>query len=253
MNTLSLPSTLKIHLSESRYEILSLLRQPGFALPTLLFPLMFYVFFGLVFDFSKSFHMPTYLIATYGAFGVIAPAMFGFGIQIATERSQGWLKLKQASPMPKSAYFVAKLCASTLFGAVVVLLLMILGAAFGDVRLTRIQWYLTFIVLVLGSIPFCAVGLLIGTLVSGNAAPAVVNLIYLPMALLSGLWVPLPAFPPLMQKLAIGLPAYHLAQLALSAVGQPIQTAPWISVIYLSAFGSICGGLAVHFFYRNES
>ena len=48
-----------------------------------------------------------------------------------------------------------------------------------------------FLVNVLGVLPFCAMGLFVGSLVSGQAAPAIVNLIYLPMAFLSGLWVPM--------------------------------------------------------------
>ena len=48
---------------------------------------------------------------------------------------------------------------------------------------------------VLGVLPFCAIGLFVGSLVSGQAAPAIVNLIYLPMAFLSGLWVPLQFLP----------------------------------------------------------
>jgi ABC-2 type transport system permease protein len=40
------------------------------------------------------------------------------------------------------------------------------------------------------------------------------------MSVLSGLWIPIFAFPPLMQKLAMVWPAWHLGQLALGVVGQ---------------------------------
>ncbi len=54
----------------------------------------------------------------------------------------------------------------------------------------------------------------------GQAAVAVVNLVYLPMSVLSGLWMPLFVFPPMLQKLAALWPAWHLGQMALGVVGQ---------------------------------
>ncbi len=252
MSRTAMPSITRIALTETRLEILSLVRQPDFALPSLAFPLMFYVFFGLVFSMGGGMHMPTYLIAAYGTFGVIAPALFSFGVGVAVERAEGWLRLKQASPAPPTAYVVAKTGLSLAFAAVVVLMLMALGALFGDVRLPRPGWFATFGVLVAGTIPFCALGLLIGMNVRGNAAPAVVNLLYLPMSLLSGLWIPIQLFPELLQKLAWVLPPFHLVQLTFRAVGMPAQTPIWVSVAYLAAMTLICGTLAIRSFYRNE-
>jgi ABC-2 type transport system permease protein len=71
---------------------------------------------------------------------------------------------------------------------------------------------------VLGVIPFCGMGLMVGTLVKGQAAPAVLNLIYVPMSFLAGIWVPLSVLPHFLAQLAPVWPAYHLAKLAQSAV-----------------------------------
>ena len=68
-------------------------------------------------------------------------------------------------------------------------------------------------------LPFCAIGLYIGSVVSGQGAPAVINLLYLPMAFLAGLWMPLSMLPAFLAKLAPVWPAYHLAQIALAVVG----------------------------------
>jgi ABC-2 type transport system permease protein len=46
-----------------------------------------------------------------------------------------------------------------------------------------------------------------------------VNLIFLPMAFLSGLWLPIQYMPKILADLAPTWPAYHLAQMALGAVG----------------------------------
>ncbi len=66
---------------------------------------MFYVLFGIVLgNASDREDNATYMLATMGCFGVMAVALFGFGVSLAMERGQGWLQVKRASPMPVSAY-----------------------------------------------------------------------------------------------------------------------------------------------------
>lgn len=223
MNTLAhaAPSLWRIQVLEAWFEFLRVLRTPAFAIPSLAFPVVFYVLFAILLpgqwgDYQKS----AYLLATYGAFGVIGPALFGFGVGLAIERENGWLELKRVSPMPTFAYFLAKIFMSLVFGLAVLCLLSIAAIGFGGVRVDPLVWLKLVAVLLLGTAPFCALGLLIGTLVKGQAAVAIVNLVYLPMSVLSGLWMPLFAFPVLIQKLAVVWPAWHLAQMALGVIGQ---------------------------------
>ena len=71
---------LRIALLETRFQFLSSLRLPAFAIPTLLFPVFFYLFFAVIFQSGgPSLVAPTYMLATYGVFGVLGPSIFGFG------------------------------------------------------------------------------------------------------------------------------------------------------------------------------
>jgi ABC-2 type transport system permease protein len=70
-----------------------------------------------------------------------------------------------------------------------------------------------------GVLPFCALGLLVGTLVKGQAAPGMVNLVYLPMAFLSGLWMPLSMLPKVLGRVAPVWPSWHLNALMQAAAG----------------------------------
>ena len=215
------PSLLRIQALEAWYELLRVLRTPAFAIPSLAFPVVFYVLFAVVLPGQWSGHdKAAYLLATYGVFGVIGPALFGFGVGLAIEREKGWLELKRVSPMPTFVYFIAKISMSLVFAFAVLCLLTVAAVGFGGVRIAPLDWLLLVATLLLGTLPFCALGLWIGTLVKGQAAVAVVNLVYLPMSVLSGLWIPLFAFPAVLQKLAIIWPSWHLAQMALGVVGQ---------------------------------
>lgn len=215
------PSMLRIYLAEAASELIRVLRTPSFAAPTLAFPLVFYVMFALVLpgkwgDLDKA----TYLLATYGVFGVISPALFGFGVGLAMERQQGLLELKRVSPMPTGAYFFAKIAMSLSFALLIIVLLSTVAVLFGGVDITLATWLKLVATLLLGTLPFCALGLWIGSMVKGQSAVAVVNLIYMPMSVLSGLWIPLMVFPPILQKLAVVWPAWHLSQMALGVIGQ---------------------------------
>src|ERR1044071_6732193 len=103
---------MKPYLLEIKYEFLKLFRMPAYVIPTLTFPLLFYVFFGLIFgSASMPGHvtMSMYMIGTYGAFAVIGASLFGFGVTVAVERGQGWIEVKRTTPMPRPAYFTSKM------------------------------------------------------------------------------------------------------------------------------------------------
>lgn len=224
----------RIYVMEARAQFLTVARTPAFMIPTLVFPLMFYVFFGVVMSFSLT--APTYLLATYGVFGIIGPSLFGFGVGLANERESGALLLKQTTPLPAGAYLLARLASALLFGAIIVLGLFLLGAYAAGVTLYRWQWFSLAGVVLASVIPFCALGLAIGAWVKAQAAVAIVNLVYLPMAFLSGLWMPISLLPAFLRDMAAVFPAYHAAQLALKVIGMDEGGSVAVHVAVTGAF-----------------
>jgi ABC-2 type transport system permease protein len=90
----------------------------------------------------------------------------------------------------------------------------------------------------------CALGLMIGARANAAAAPAFVNLIYLPMSFLSGLWMPLSVLPHFLSQIAPLWPAWHLGQLALMSVGQVPAIGIGSHLAWLAGFTAICFGIA---------
>jgi ABC-2 type transport system permease protein len=99
--------------------------------------------------------------------------------------------------------------------------LTVIGAALaaGKVVVTGGQLVALAAIVVAGALPFCAIGLLIGSWAGGRSAPAFVNLLYLPMIYLSGFLIPLPKSIDAIQYVS---PAYHLDRLVLWAIGAPV-------------------------------
>ncbi|HEV7516007.1 MAG TPA: ABC transporter permease [Thermoanaerobaculia bacterium] len=246
---------LRIYGLEAKYEFLKQLRMPAYVVPTLVFPLFFYILFGLGLGRSGG-GMPvgiaTYLLATYGAFGVMAATLFGFGVQVALERGQGWMLFKRATPMPPMAYFTAKTAMSLLFGAIIVAALFTLGLTAGGVRLSLATWLALGGTLIAGALPFCAFGLAIGYFAGPNSAPAVVNMIYLPVSFCSGLWMPIRFLPGWMQTMAHFLPPYHYSQLALRVVGGGTGEPVGRSLLVLAVFTALSLAAARIGFRRDE-
>jgi ABC-2 type transport system permease protein len=247
--------TATIYLKEAKYEFLKNLRLRMYTASVLSFPIMFYVLFGLVLNSKQAINgtpVPTYLIGTYGPFGVMGASLFGTAAGLASDRGLGWLEVKRASPMPPFAYFTAKVVTSMIFSAIIVLALFTLGFTLGGVRMPWTVAVQALGTLVVGSLPFSAMGLALGYFTGPNSAPATINLIYLPMSFCSGLWVPFMFLPKVVQKIALALPPYHLSQLALGIVGAGSHESTAVHWEVLAAFTMICLGIARVGFQRDQ-
>jgi ABC-2 type transport system permease protein len=248
---LSLGYYARIFRKETQYEFVKMLRTKAFSLSVIGFPVMFYLMVGT----SNRHNMfARYVMPSYSCMGVVSACLFGIGMGIAMERAYGWMELKQASPMPRLAYLGAKVVTCAAFGLVIVAVLLALGITLGGVTLTAGEALKLAGVILAGSIPFTAMGLLVALLVPANAAPGIINLIYLPMSFASGFWMPVTYLPHWLKVITPALPTYHLAQLALHIFGyaQPgSQLLPhWEA---LAGFTLLMLGVAWFIFARSEA
>jgi ABC-2 type transport system permease protein len=214
--------TLHAYLTEAKYESLRMLRSPSFGAIFLSLPVLIYLLFAVVIfgHALRSDAVATVAVFTgFSVFGVMGPAMFGFGVTIAMEREQGLLRFKHALPAPAGAYVVAKMLMAMLFAAIIMVTMCAAAVLLAHVPLPFPRLIAIAIVNVMGVLPFCAIGLFIGAIVKGAAAPGFTNLVYLPMMYLSGLFFPLPKG---LAAVAPMWPAYHLNQLSLTAAGAPL-------------------------------
>jgi ABC-2 type transport system permease protein len=187
--------TLRAYCIETKYEFLRLTRMPAYAIPMLPLPIFLYVLIGIMVIGPKAFEdprIPAFMFVAFSVFAITSPGMYGFGQAFAIERQSGVLTLKRSQPMPAAAYLIAKILSALVCVAIVMSILIVLATSFGHVALDIAQILQIFLASLLGMAAFSAIGLFIGSMVSGSAAPGVVNLIYFPMMYLSGSFFPLP-------------------------------------------------------------
>lgn len=236
------------YLTEARYETVRSLRMPIFAVPFLAIPTLLYLFFGVVITndggSDAPANLPILLLTGFSVMGVMGPGIFGFGVSIAMERDQGLTRLKHAQPMPPAAYLVAKMVMAVLFSTLVAAVVGMLGLFVRGVPIPPLRLVAMVLVESVGTLPFCAIGLYIGSRVTGRFAPAMANLAYLPLTYLSGLFFPLPEG---IRWVALFSPAFHLNQLALQVAGVPsvIGMGPVTHVAALIGVTVLFAGLAV--------
>jgi ABC-2 type transport system permease protein len=222
------------YFTEAKYESMRMLRMPAFSIPFLAVPVLLYLLFAVVLFGEagrRELNTARFLFTAFAVFGVIGPAMFGFGVTVAIERDQGLLRFKRALPMPPAAYLLAKMLMAMLFASIVIVTLIVSALTLGHLPMSGRQTVVVMLVNILGVLPFCALGLYIGTRVSGRSAPGLVHLIYQPMLYLSGLFFPLPGF---LRAAAPVWPAFYLDQLALHAVGLPSRGPVVLHVVVLT-------------------
>lgn len=215
-----------VYVREACAEIIKSARMPPFAIPTIVLPPAFYALFALGMG-QGDVEMATHTLATFGVYAVMGPALFGFGANVAGERESGQLELKRLSPMPAGAHITAKLVATMVFSAIAIALIYAL-ALYAGVRLSTQQWLTLAAVQVLAVIPFALIGLGFGYRMGQKGAIAVVNVLFLGMAVMGGLWMPIAILPDVIQTIAWGLPSYHLGEMALMTVGSSNAANLWL-------------------------
>lgn len=235
------------YLVEIRLELLRLLRSPAFALPMFVLPVALYLLFAFAVAGEQTAKDPDaarFMFAGFSLMAVTMAAVFATCPSIALERELGLLTLKRAQPAPPGAWLAAKIVAGVVCGALAYLPLLIVTAVSGQAALSAGQLAAMSAVLVAGAIPFCAMGVMVGSLASGTAAPAYAHLLYLPGLYLSGVFFPLPKA---MWFQTVVWPQFHLNQLVFAAggVGKFRYIPLEIALAALLGFTVLCSGIAM--------
>src|SRR5712692_7171783 len=241
---------------QTRAEFLKLWRVPAFSATSILLPLVFYSFIGIgqASQVMQGGHVRfgAYFLASMAVYAVANVMIFSFGISVATERGMKMDLLMRATPLPPQVYLLSRCITAIVFAALTLVVLFPFAYVAGGVRLDLSERFtLTYRVL-LGSIPFIALGFAIGYLSGPNSAVAVVNLIYLPTAFASGLFFPRGLLPDIIKLISPYLPLYRFGQLGWDAIGAPTSDNVATDWLYLAAYGVAFFAIAVWAFRREE-
>ena len=184
---------------------------------TFLLPVLFFLVFGSIYGNSQvtkeHLRAAPFLEAGMIGYGVASTAFAGLAITMVIRRESGVLKRLRATPLPPWTYLLAVLASTFLTFLIEAVLLIALGRLLFDVALpTRVVSL--FFALVIGALCFAALGLgLTGFIRSAEGSSAVVNFIYLPMAIIAGTFFTPKEYPNFLRAIADVLPLTYFTKL----------------------------------------
>jgi ABC-2 type transport system permease protein len=212
MNSLAL---LRAHV---RLSFLDLLRWPGYVVPTVIFPAMFFALFDLPFA-RRSAETAAVTTLAFVVFAIVGVTLYQFGVGIAQERGRPWERYLRTLPVSVTVRFGARIVTAALFGIMAGGVVALLAGALTPIGLSAGQWLHVAIYALAGGIPFVLIGISIGYWTSARAAVPVATACNLLLAYAGGLWIPPADLPRFVAGISPYLPTRQFADLLWSVVG----------------------------------
>ena len=181
-------------LAYTRYELLRTFRNKRFFFLALGFPVVLYFLIaGPNRNENDLAHTglsaPLYYMVGLAAFGTMN-AMLSAGARIAAERAAGWNRQLRITPLSVRAYFRTKVLTGYMMAVTVLVSLYISGIILG-VSLSGREWWRMTLLIVIGLIPFAALGVVLGHLATPDSIGPIMGGSTALLALLGGTWFPI--------------------------------------------------------------
>lgn len=238
-------------------EVRRTLRNPRYILFTIGFPVGFYLIFTSIYgkatlgSGAAALQFAAFYMVSMATYGVMGATLNSNSTGLANERASGWSRQLRVTPLAPPAYVLGKAVMAMVLALPALLLVALLGAVLHHVQMSAADWLGFLLGTWLGSIPFAALGILMGYVLDTQSAQSGTMIVYLGLSLLGGVWFPYQIMPHAMQDVARLLPSYHLASLGWNAV-----SGHWIGtghLAVLAAYTVIFGVIAMRRYRRDES
>jgi ABC-2 type transport system permease protein len=216
-------------------ELVRMLRDPRFTALGVLAPIGFYLLFATLFGGQPArtgdLEGTVEIMVAMAAYGGIWAVLSSTAPRIAQERETGWLTQVRAMPMKAGRLLTAKVLASVILALPTIVLVCATAVVFKGVRLDAGQWIGLVVTMTLGTVPFAALGVLIGYLVSADAAFPLSYGLYMALSAVGGLWIPPEVLPQSFRDVASWLPSNRLADLGWRIAGHHAIPAATVAIL----------------------
>ena len=208
---------MRLFLHEVKTEQLLFWRNRESAFFTFFLPVIFFLVFGSIYGNStitkEHLRAAPFLEAGMIGYGVASTAFAGLAITMVIRRESGVLKRIRATPLPPATYLLAVLLSTFIVFLVETALIIAIGRTLFSVAVPDRPFSLL-VALVIGSVAFAAMGLGLTSVVrSAEGSSAVVNFVYLPMAIISGTFFTPKEYPGFLRAIADVLPLTYFTKL----------------------------------------
>jgi ABC-2 type transport system permease protein len=200
---------------QTRYELLTFVRNRTARFLTVLLPVMFLVIFVSVFGNQHvgpgHVKTSTYYVPGIAALAVLSAGFSNLVISVVAQREQGILKRRRATPVPSAVLIGARAITSLVIAVVVTGIVVGIGSGAYGVHVAAGGLAALLVSVAVGTLALACVGYAVSGLVSrqDSAQPAVLA-ITLPLSFISGVYIPQVNLPGTLAQIAEVFPVEHL-------------------------------------------
>jgi len=216
----------RLFFHQLRSEQLIFWRNRESAVFLFIFPIMLFVLLGSFYtgDMIVGYPAVDVLLAGMIGYGAANTGFAGMAITLVIRREYGILKRLRSTPLPAPVYFASALGSTLVVFTLQTVVLFALGRLLYGTSFPEDVFSVAFLVL-FGAVAFTGLGVGLASLIrSAEGASAVVNVVLLPMAFLSGSFG-VRDYPALLDAIADVLPLKHFIELVIGA--SLADQAPW--------------------------
>lgn len=194
-----------------------ILRNKRFFFFDVVLPIFFYVLYSKIFvgnapQAELKIWQLNYLISM-----IIYGCLLGSTITVANtlleDQTSHFDTLSRLTPLPRWKYYLSRVIIFLLLNLIAAVGICITGIFINHLSLPIKTWSFIILATLIGTIPL----IFIGTLISLSGNPATVNLlnnlVTFPLAILSGLWMPMNAMPTWVQSIGKLTPTFQLSKI----------------------------------------
>jgi ABC-2 type transport system permease protein len=239
---------IRLVLHQSRYDLLTVARNRQARFFTVLLPLtVLIILVGMFGDGrvgGEHVKASTYYVPGVAALAVFAASFSNLVITITSQRELGVLERRRATPAPAGVVIAGRAITSLVISLAVTTIVIAIGAIVYGTPVAPGAVAGLALSISVGSLALACLGYAVATVIgSADSAQPVTLAITLPLAFISGVYIPSPQVPTALRHVAQAFPLQHLVA-ALSRGFLPGRTGvAWGDLAALAAWG--LGGLLV--------
>jgi len=249
-------SALKLVLHEFRFTQKVFWRNPASVFFTVLLPLMFLLIFATIFGndpIATLGNVPTstYYVPAIVTLAVVSATMVSLCVNLVSAREAGLLKRGRGTPQPPWVFIAGRISNSIVISVLMVAVISVIGRILYGAPIPWERLPAVGVTLVVGAAAFCCLGIALTAIIpSRDAAPAITNVITLPLYFLSGIFIPENEIPEGVLSFAGLFPIRHFFEAFFTAYSPSTTGAgfEWFNLLVVAAWGAVGLLLAIRFF-----
>jgi ABC-2 type transport system permease protein len=208
---------LRLFAHQFRYDQKLFWRNPATVFFSVAMPLIFLFLLGAAFgggndrDPVYKLLSDQYLVPAIMTLGIVSATFVNMAMTITFQREMGVLKRMRGTPLPTTVFVAARTASAVVNATMIAVVILLAGKLVYGVDINSTRLIGVAITTIVGAVCFCSLGFALSVFIPNQAAaPAITNMIVLPLYFISGVFGDASKLPDVLREVGRIFPVYHL-------------------------------------------